>query len=298
MKKFALFFLSFLLFFAGGFFLARFGFHLPNRLTQKETSFTRFSPAAYPIENHPFAIVIVGRNNGAFLEKTLKSVFSQKYENFRLIYIDDASNDGSFEMARDLVLESGFLTQVTLVQNGEILGPVANLFRAVEVCEEEEIVVVLNGEDRLAHEWVLDRLNRYYANPDLWLTFGQYVEYPTFKEGDCRPLEGNEFRSAPFTASHLKTFYAALFKQLREYDLTYQGKYVSAAAEMTYMIPLLEMAKDHSQFLPEILYLSLSQPEENQELQAKIEKHIRTQDPYRPLTALFQIYEIEPEAVP
>jgi hypothetical protein len=62
-----------------------------------------FRPTPYPLENRPFRIVIVGRNNGANLEKTLQSVFLQNYENFRILYIDDASDDGSGDLARDLM---------------------------------------------------------------------------------------------------------------------------------------------------------------------------------------------------
>ena len=133
-----------------------------------------FQPALHPIANCTFAVVIIGYNNGAFVEKTLRSVFSQNYLDFRIFYVDDASDDGSFELARDLIYESGQMLRVELMQNKERVGIAANLLRVVEQCADQEIIVVINGEDWLAHKWVLSRLNQYYANPDLWLTFGQY----------------------------------------------------------------------------------------------------------------------------
>jgi hypothetical protein len=301
MKKIALFFISIMLFFAVGFFLARTHPRLAKTTTpEKPAAEGRFRPAAFPIEHRPFAIVIIGRKNGALVEKTLRSAFSQQYENFRLIYIDDASDDGSFELAQDLVHDNGSQTQVTLVHNEEPLGFIANLSRASQACEDEEIVVVLHGEDLLAHEWVLQRLNQFYADPDLWLTYGQYLEYPSFKQGICRAYDKG-FRESPFAASHLQTFYASLFKKIRGSDLVYQGQYIPGSGDLAYMIPLLEMACDHFQFIPEILYLATSSlTKEDRELQMKIEQHVRAQAAYAPLTGLSlpPTNEIEAEGFP
>ena len=307
MKKLAFFLFSLLVFFAGGFALSRFYPQVESLLAKAPAQEEKildcgFSPAPYPIQNRPFAIAIIGRNNGAAVEKTLQSAFSQKYEEMRIIYIDDASSDGSFEHARDLIYDSGLLCQVTLVKNEEPLGHAANLFRAVQSCRDDEIVVVLNGEDRLAHEWVLQRLNQYYADPDLWLTYGQYRDYPSFQLGQSRPFSEAQWkekgiRGIPFASFHLKTFYAALFKTIREEDLLYQGQFMPAAADLAYMIPLLEMAKDHFQFLPEILYLSTGAPKEERELQARCEQHIRSQTAYAPLSSLSLAPQPEIEAL-
>lgn len=245
-------------------------------------------PSSFTLQNHPFTVVIVGANNGATVAKTLSSVFSQTYENYRVIYIDDASDEGSFELARDLIYESGHLGQVTLVRNEKKLGLLANLFRAVKECPDEEIIVVLGGEDWLAHEWVLQRLNAYYADPDVWITYGQYRDFPTYQLGICRETKETDLRHQPFMASHLKTFYAALFKKVRESDFVFGGKFLPTCAEMAAMIPMLEMAKEHSQFVPEVLYIHNRQTagKEDREQQLRCEKFVRTLTPYSPLERL------------
>jgi len=251
----------------------------------------QFRPTDYPLEYCPFVIVIVGKNNGAWVSKTLSSVFSQNYTPYRLIYIDDASDDGSFDLAKDLI--NANLSGATLVKNGETLGTLANLVRAIQSCQDEEIVVVLNGEDCLAHEWVLSRLNAYYANPDLWMTYGQSVSFPTFEPGSSRPflvqdLKEGGFRSHPFVSSHLKTFYAALFNRINETDLIYQGQFLMAASDAAYMIPMLEMAKEHFQFIPEVLYISNQEAlfREDREGNLRCEKFVRSLQPYPALVSL------------
>lgn len=251
-----------------------------------------FKPADYPLENRSFTIVIIGKNNGASVYRTLQSVFQQNYENFRVIYIDDGSQDGSFALVQDLVSNSSYALQVELIRNEQSEGTLANLYRTIHNCPDEEIIVVLDGQDWLSHEWVLQRLNAYYANPDLWMTYGQYREYPTFQLGASRPIRFQEwkekgFRSYPFVFSHLKTFYASLFKQIRGDDLIDQGQFLSASTDLAYMLPLLEMAQDHFQYIPEILYISNRQfaQKEDRELQIRYEKWIRSLPPYAPLAS-------------
>jgi glycosyltransferase involved in cell wall biosynthesis len=287
MKKIALFLFLLAAVFTGSFALAK-KLELKNDEPIRLSFQTHFKPISFALKNHPFTFVIVGANNGGSVAKTLASVFSQNYENYRVVYIDDASDDGSFDLARDLIYDSSRLGQVTLVQNETKLGTLANLYRAVQTCEDSEIVVVLHGEDWLAHEWVLQRLNTYYADPDLWLTYGQYRDYPTYEMGACHEMRELKFRSEPFGASHLKTFYAALFKKIRESDFVFGGKFLPASSDLAYMIPMLELAHSHSHFIRETLYIQNRQAvhREDREVQMRCEKFVRSLDPYLPLTAL------------
>lgn len=252
-------------------------------------------PTGFALKNLPFTLVIVGENNGATVAKTLASVFSQNYENYHVLYIDDASDDGSFDLARDLIYDSGLLGQVTLARNEKRLGVLANLVRAVQSFPDEEIVVVLHGEDWLAHEWVLQRLNAYYADPDVWLTYGQYRDFPTYQMGTCRAFTEPTFRSQPNALSHLNTFYAALFKKVRESDFILAGKFLSACSDMAYMTPMLEMGQSHSKFIAEILYINNQQAghKEDREVQMRCEQFIRALDPYPPLLHLRDCLEIK-----
>ena len=243
-----------------------------------------FQPTLFPAENLPFAIAIVGRNNGAWLEKTLQSAFFQNYPNYRIVYVDDCSDDGSFELAKDLIAASEHHAKTALYRNETPEGFLPSLARAVSECKEREIVVVLHGEDRLAHEWVLQRLNQYYANPDLWMTYGQYVYASSYQFGFCRAFQGEDPRRSPFFASHLKTFYAKLFKFIEESDLFFKGQGIGA--EMTLMIPLLEIAKEHIGYVPDVLYVATKQSESREQL-SRIESHLRSLNSHFPLRSLF-----------
>lgn len=246
----------------------------------------RFSPAQFVLKNRPFVIVVVGHNNGATVEKTLNSVFFQSYENFRLIYLDDASTDGSQMIAQDAINRSTRMVPVTFVQNDEKLGELANIFRAIEPCEDHEIVIVLQGEDWLAHEWVLQRLNAYYSDPDLWIATGASIDFPTFQK--VAQVEMHSLRAHPVTTTQLKTFYVGLFKKIRESDFIYSGQFLPACAELAYMTPMLEMAFEHFHEIQEVLYVHNQEKVQKEDREEKhiAEKYIRALDPYSPLQTL------------
>lgn len=294
MKKFLSFLFSLLVFFLIGFAFARFKPLMEATISfAKPQTKARFEPTDYPLKNRPFAIVIVGRNNGASAEKTLRSVFSQNYENYRVIYIDDASDDGSFIHARDLIYDSGSMHRVHLIQNERPLGMIENLTQAIATCDDEEIVVLLGEDDFLAHEWVIQKLNQYFANPDLWLALGQYMIFPDFSRGPKESYFDPNIRDA---ASHLsfhqlKIFYAALFKKIDPTDLLYHGQFMPDSSEMAYMIPLLEMSKGHIECIDDVLYLTLAKTTKKSDMQSVCEVQIKDKRAYSPLNQLFEYKE-------
>lgn len=293
MKKLALFLFSLFLFFVTGFTVARLQPQIKtilskNAIFEKSDAELIFKPTPYPLQNRPFVITIVGYNNGASVDKTIRSVLSQLYENFRVIYIDDGSNDGSFDHARDLIYDSGQGHKVHLIQNPKPLGLTANLLRAIESCDDNEIVIIVDGEDFLAHEWVLQKLNQYYANADLWMTFGSSMHFPEFTTVPNIPLPSTDFRKTDLgnRTFHLKTFYAALFKKIEKSDLIYHGEFMPDTMDLAYMIPLLEMANGHVQSLPEILYLVTKQQKKEESTHRIFETAIQEHPAYSSLPQL------------
>ena len=178
-----------------------------------KTTSCAFEPTLYPIKDHPFVVIVIGRNNGAYVEKVLSSVFAQRYPNYRVIYVDNASDDGSFELAKDLIGNRG-----GIVKNESPLGKEASILKVKELCKEDEILVVLEQEEWLAHEWVLARLNQYYAHPDLKIAAGAFRLYPNF---------GASFEKG------LVSCYASMLNQANFEELfeKYDSKYTASIPE-------------------------------------------------------------------
>jgi glycosyltransferase involved in cell wall biosynthesis len=245
-----------------------------------------------------FVLVIPSYNNSRFCEQNLASVLNQNYQNFRVIYIDDASNDQTYEKVKELLSQSAKGDKVTLLRNPHNMGALANIYNAVQTCQDTEIVVCVDGDDFLAHPEVLNKLNHAYADPKVWMTYGNYLDYPTYKQKPsmCKKIpmkviQTNTFRTAPWVTSHLKTFYAGLFKKVKQEDLLYEGRFVPMAWDLAFMFPMLEMSGKHVAFIRDTLYLynrsnPINDHKVNLSLQQACERHLRSLPKYEKLEEL------------
>ncbi len=244
-----------------------------------------------------FVVVIPSYNNSAYADKNLTSVLTQNYPRFRVIYIDDCSTDDTFEKAQGLIQKFGKEEQVTLIRNERRTGGLANIYRAIHSCVDSAIIVLVDGDDWLLHSEVLGHLDTIYQNKQVWATYGSYQEFPGGNLGlntgpiPYKRLRENTIRKGKFTASHLRTFYAKLFKKIPIQELHYQGEFFNAAWDLAFMYPILEMARLHAKFIPEILYIynretGLSDDKLRSERVVECANYIRALPPYRPLHRL------------
>ena len=239
----------------------------------------------------PFVILISAHNNSIYCEKSLFSVITQNYQNFRVLYIDDASTDDSFLKVSLMASQSVQRDKISFLQNKETKGSLACLYEAIATCQDHEIVLLVDGNDFLAHENVLSKLNKVYSKPSTWMTYGNFLDYPSYRQIPikCKQIPknvifNNSFRSYELQEVHLKTFYAALFKQIRKEDLLYKGRFLSADGTLAYFLPLLELAGKHASFVNEVLYLhTRSHPPLSQECLS----HIQKLPKYKRLKTLF-----------
>ncbi|NGX39370.1 MAG: putative glycosyltransferase EpsE [Chlamydiae bacterium] len=245
-------------------------------------------------KNKSFVVVIPSYNNKDHYEKNLNSVFSQTYQNFRVIYIDDASPDGTGALVEAYLRDNNLEDRVTVIINETNVGALANKYNGISLCKPDEIVVDLDGDDWLAHPKVLADLNKIYADPDVWVTYGQFIYHPAYQVGFCadvpKPIiEHNAFRVLRGYVSALRTFYAGLFHQIKKEDLLYEGEFFTAASDIAFIIPILEMAGAHSRFTPEVSYVyNINTPINDFKVrhnhQVKMDELIRAKPKYQPLS--------------
>jgi len=212
------------------------------------------------VEEKHFVIVVPSYNNQEYVSKNISSICTQNYKNFDVIYVDDASTDNTYEAVLDEIENFGMKEKFRVIRNLVNKTAMYNHYMMVHMCNDEDIVVVLDGDDWFAHEDVLNTLNRYYANPDVWVTYGQYMLYPDYSKGCSSPvsqkyLQVGDIRKDPWRYSHLRTFYAGLFKQIKLEDFLYEGQFFKVSCDLAIMFPLIEMAREHCYFIPDILYI-------------------------------------------
>lgn len=255
------------------------------------------------LEEKRFVIVIPSYNNESWFEKNLASILEQQYSNFRIIYINDASTDGTKAAVEKFLAERAGEIPYELWDNPVNLGATENIYRAVMSCDDREIVMLVDGDDWLAHDHVLETLNEVYADPDVWLTCGSYLKYIpyTFVRGEAageipkEVVENNSLRSyvlKKYPLSHLKTFYAALFKRIDFQDFQIDGHFFDCTYDMAMMLPMAEMAGSHYRHVRDILYIynhvsPINDDKVRYDRQTACKLDICSRKPYRPLDQLF-----------
>lgn len=244
-------------------------------------------------QEKPFVIIIPSYNNALFYEKNLHSVLNQNYQNYRVIYIDDASPDGTGNLVQDYLNENDIDHRVTLIQNQTRIKALANKYKGAWLCRPDEIIVDLDGDDWLVHENVLSYLNMIYADPDIWVTYGQFVYYPCGTPGWAAEvpnhiIQENAFREYSWVTTALRTFYAGLFQKITREDLLLNGDFFPMAGDLAYMFPICEMAGFHSRFIPETLYVynittTINDVVTNPDYQMRLGWSIRERKKYKPI---------------
>jgi len=215
---------------------------------------------AQAVIEKPIVVIIPSYNNHDWYKKNLDSALCQKYSNYHVLYINDCSSDDTGKLVQEYIKRFDTHGRITLIHNATRRGALANLYHAIHACDDHSIIVTLDGDDWFKTDQVLTRINQEYQDSNVWFTYGQFVEYPNNKPGFCREMpasiiHGNLFREYDWITTHLRTFYAALFKQVKLKDLLYEGHFFTVTGDMAYMYPILEMSAGHFRCIPDVLYV-------------------------------------------
>jgi glycosyltransferase involved in cell wall biosynthesis len=267
-----------------------------------------FIHAKDDLQSHPieFVILIASYNNENYAVENLQSACFQKSSNpYQVIYINDVSTDRTREVVESYIKEHRLESLVTLINNEKNVGQVGNYYNTIHsMVPDHKIIVLLDGDDKLAHDQVLTTLEKYYSNnPDIWMTYGSNISFP--HEGliphyqvPDHIIRENTFRKNEFITTHLISFRARLYKKIKKEDFMFQGNFIKAAGDLAFMFPMLEMCSpykgtgpNHSYFIPEILYHyrannPLSEFRDKSELQESMDVFIRSKKPYEGLESL------------
>ena len=242
-----------------------------------------------------FVFIVPSHNNALWYEKNLTSIFMQKYTNYHVIYIDDASTDNTANLVESFVKQHGMEQKVTLIRNEQRMHMAYNRYKAVHLCADTDICLALDGDDWMPHENVLSVYNAAYKDKNVWLTYGRYKTYPRGAEGASREvkpavLSSGTVRKAPWRTTHFKTHYAWLFKNIEEECFKRRGQFVTAATDYAMMFPMVEMAGIHCKFIPEVTYIyncanttSLYKKERTQKNITENSAFLRRKKPYDPI---------------
>ena len=238
-----------------------------------------------------FNIIVPFYNCEKWIVKNIKSIKRQNYENFKCVLIDDMSTDNSENVINNEIANDN---RFVLVKNKEKKYALENIVDGIDGlnCDDEDVIILLDGDDWLSSTTVLQYLSAVYTK-DTLVTYGSYVYNPSGKKG-VEPSEypkeivqTNAFRKDKWRASHLRTFKYKLWRKINKKDLQNEsGKYYEMTYDQAIMLPLLEMSSERTVYTPEVLHVYNRQNPLNvdkikAQKQFQLSKKIRNKEPYK-----------------
>ena len=207
---------------------------------------------AYTAPKTSFKIVIPSYNNSEWCEYNVASIVNQNYDNYEVLYIDDASTDDTYEKVCDMVAGMDnwkVVSNKTNMKRGYNINPFnENLSSFMK--DDEDVLVFVDGDDWLIDNDVLLNLHKYYAKHKPWMTYGGMYCYPSNQIAHPQNTQypdsvhkSNSYRHDVWRASHLRTFKWWLYRKIEEKDLIHSetGKHYFHAEDLATSFPCLEM---------------------------------------------------------
>lgn len=191
-----------------------------------------------------------------FIEKSLLSIMSQRFKDFKCYITDDMSTDNTIKIVKETIKDD---SRFILIENHEKFYQPGNYEQVIRWrgIEGEEICVEVDGDDWLPNSNVLTKINEIYQDENVWMTSGSF-KYHDGRPGFANPpTKFTDIRKQTFTLSHLRTWKSWLWKKILPEDLKDENdKFWSVAGDLAFMFPMLEMSgEEHYRFLPDINYI-------------------------------------------
>jgi glycosyltransferase involved in cell wall biosynthesis len=178
-----------------------------------------------------------------FIEKSLLSIMSQRFKDFKCYVTDDMSTDNTLNIIKETIKND---SRFILIENHEKFYQPGNYEQVIRWrgIEGDEICVEVDGDDWLPNSNVLTKINEIYQDENVWMTSGSF-KYHDGRPGFANPpTKFTDIRKQTFTLSHLRTWKDE------------NGKFWSVAGDLAFMFPMLEMSgEEHYRFLSDINYI-------------------------------------------
>ena len=204
-------------------------------------------------------IILTGFYNAEnYIERCLGSIMGQSYKDFTCYITHDLSTDKSVELVKNMIEgDSRFIliddNEKKLYQAGNFDKVIRNNINILD----NDVLIEVDGDDYLPDSNVFKRINELYKDNSVWIANGSF-RYHEGPVGFASKQDNfDALRKANFTASHIRTWRAFLWRNINENDLKDEnGDYWQWSGDLCFMFPMLEMAgEEHYRFMTDINYV-------------------------------------------
>jgi len=120
------------------------------------------------MENNRFVVIIPVRNAEEEISRCMYSVWAQTHNNWKMIIIDDDSTDGTIlEVNRFLQKFPDSEENIVVIENDNQYHALANILTGISMCEDDDIICQLDGDDWLCDMDAFSIINEQYNHMTL-----------------------------------------------------------------------------------------------------------------------------------
>ena len=204
-------------------------------------------------------VILTGFYNAEdYIERCLATIMAQNFTDYTCYITHDLSTDKSVEIVKEIIKDD---ERFILVDDSDKklyqAGNFDKVIRNNPKISDNTVLVEVDGDDYLPNASVFDRIHKLYSDDDVWIANGSF-KFSNGQNGFSSPqTDFSNIRNARFTASHIRTWRAFLWRNIKESDLKDEnGNYWQWCGDLCFMYPMLEMAtEEHYRFMPEINYI-------------------------------------------
>ena len=206
-----------------------------------------------------FLILICSYNNAKYVNNNLRSIKSQTYKNYKILYIDDCSDDLTYKIAKKQLSHLFNKNQYNLIKNFERIGSLKSKYVNIhKYVRDNDILIILDGDDFFYTKYALTYLNFIYKTKKVLCTYGSYINLSgkiNFqKKYSSNVIKKKLFRKY-FHPSHLRTYYAHVFKKIpKEQFLDSDNNFFMTCEDKATMFPIMEIVGHRHYFINYFLY--------------------------------------------
>lgn len=202
-------------------------------------------------------IVTTLYNAEDYVERCIGSLMGQKYRDFKCYITDDISTDKSVEKVKNMINGDD---RFILIENKEKFyqpGNYDQVIRDNPKIDDNDIIVEVDGDDWLPDSKTLSRIAEVYSDKDVWIANGTFRYSNGAKGFASKQVITENLRTSRFTASHIRTWRAFLWRNIKQDDLKNEdGIYWKVTGDLAFMYPMLEMSgQEHYKFMEDINYI-------------------------------------------
>jgi glycosyltransferase involved in cell wall biosynthesis len=208
-----------------------------------------------------FVFIIPSYNNKDWYEYNIKSIAKQKYDNWRVIYIDDHSTDNTLKLVKDYVKNLGLTKKFTYLQNPKKIGPAGSRYQGYMNTNDDEICCMLDGDDWLYGDSVLNILNTEY-DAGYNCTYGSYLSTGTNMSRPRKDFRNIVHRQKSYrntmsnSASHLRTMKSQLINSINpSHYLQIDNQWIQVGTDMAEMFYVLEQENSRPKYIDKPIYV-------------------------------------------